>query len=103
MKIAVLTRGPSFAKTWGAMDPNGSGRLDVVVSETYEEIIGVNDVPTMVPVDWWVFRDWVSVDNWVRDIRTVGGPQNKGEGKFPGIFTGPHVLDDLILRRLWEH
>lgn len=100
MRVAVLSRGPSFNETWARVDPNGSGRLDIVASETYELIIGVNDIPTSIPCDWWVFRDWVSMDNWVANVRTIG---KKGEGRFPGIFTGPHVLDDLILRRLFHH
>ncbi len=49
LKIAVLSRGPSFAVTWRKVDPHGWGRLDAEVARIYQEVIGVNDIPTPTP------------------------------------------------------
>ena len=93
LKIAVLSRGPSFAVTWRKVDPHGWGRLDAEVARIYQEVIGVNDIPTSHAVDWWVFRDYISMEKWAPEIKS----------HFPQIFTGPHVMNDLVIGRHWDN
>lgn len=93
LKVAILSRGPSFAQTWRKVDPNGAGRADPIISKAYQELIGVNDIPITIAVDWWVFRDWASMNNFSPRI----------DGDLPQIFTGLHVMEDLAIRRFWHH